>query len=207
MTEKVISHVIGSRRNLGIPTAVDPKRKNFFAYAHADIFKPNLHEAKDALNLLSVEVTEDSLSGIHALLHEKLEHRVSFITLSEKGCFTRMVPARRSFPTYPFHSGCQWGRRYGHCGGFRGFAVTGNVHLMADVANIAGGLGMRRSGHRGDQQIAPAAGMQTSPAVRDSPLFTRLVCIEQKGPFIDACSIFAQKDLKTYALNLDIFAR
>ena len=32
------------------------------------------------------------------------------------------------------------GRRYGHCGGFRGFAVTGNVHLMADVANIAGGL-------------------------------------------------------------------
>lgn len=141
LTEKVISHVIGSCRNLGIPTAVDPKRKNFFAYAHADIFKPNLHEAKDALNLLSVEVTEDSLSGIHALLHEKLEHRVSFITLSEKGVFYQDGTSKALIPTHI--------RSIADVSGAGDtviavasvvFAVTGNVHLMADVANIAGGL-------------------------------------------------------------------
>src|SRR5215831_13625204 len=47
LTESVIHEVITVCRQAGILTAVDPKRKNFFTYHHADIFKPNLKEVKD----------------------------------------------------------------------------------------------------------------------------------------------------------------
>ncbi len=36
-------------KQAGVITAVDPKRKNFFSYQQADIFKPNLKEVKEAL--------------------------------------------------------------------------------------------------------------------------------------------------------------
>jgi bifunctional ADP-heptose synthase (sugar kinase/adenylyltransferase) len=39
--------VIALCRKNNIVTAVDPKRKNFFEYNGADIFKPNLHEVKE----------------------------------------------------------------------------------------------------------------------------------------------------------------
>src|SRR5215204_6230789 len=53
LTEAVIRSVISTCRKKGILTAVDPKRKNFFAYKHADLFKPNLKEAKEALNIIT----------------------------------------------------------------------------------------------------------------------------------------------------------
>ena len=68
-------------------TAVDPKRKHFFEYKGVDIFKPNLKEAREALNLLIEEVNENTLTLIHRKLREELNHRISFITLSEKGVF------------------------------------------------------------------------------------------------------------------------
>ena len=44
--------------------AVDPKRKNFFEYKGVDIFKPNLSEAKEALNIIADEVSEKLLKEI-----------------------------------------------------------------------------------------------------------------------------------------------
>lgn len=141
LTEKVITHVIETCRRQNIPTAVDPKRKNFFSYVHADIFKPNLQEAREALNLISLDVNTDSLSGVHALLHEKLEHRVSFITLSEKGVFYQDGTDKALIPTHI--------RSIADVSGAGDtviavasmvYAVSRNVHLMAEMANIAGGL-------------------------------------------------------------------
>ena len=45
LTETLIAKVIALCKAHQILTAVDPKRKNFFAYTNVDIFKPNLHEA------------------------------------------------------------------------------------------------------------------------------------------------------------------
>ncbi|MGH2565573.1 MAG: bifunctional heptose 7-phosphate kinase/heptose 1-phosphate adenyltransferase, partial [Ginsengibacter sp.] len=87
LTERVIHEVISLCRAAGIVTAVDPKRKNFFSYQHADIFKPNLKEVKEALNLLVDDVNKLQLENIHKELENMLHHQVSFITLSEKGVF------------------------------------------------------------------------------------------------------------------------
>ena len=46
LTSNVITAIIDLCKKNNIITAVDPKRKNFFAYNGVDIFKPNLKEVK-----------------------------------------------------------------------------------------------------------------------------------------------------------------
>lgn len=48
LTAKAIETVMGICRQHQIITTVDPKRRNFFAYRHASIFKPNVKEVKEA---------------------------------------------------------------------------------------------------------------------------------------------------------------
>jgi D-glycero-beta-D-manno-heptose-7-phosphate kinase len=87
LTPRVIQRVIAVCQEQGIITAVDPKRKNFFAYQGVDIFKPNLKEVKEALNIIVEGSLEALLKDIHLQLTDKLRHRISFVTLSEKGVF------------------------------------------------------------------------------------------------------------------------
>src|SRR4051812_7655251 len=56
LTERVIKEVTALCKQHGVITTVDPKRKNFFSYQGVDIFKPNLKEVKDGLNLLLEDV-------------------------------------------------------------------------------------------------------------------------------------------------------
>src|SRR5436190_2656348 len=42
LTEGVITAIIAAASKAGVPVAVDPKKKNFFAYRNVDLFKPNL---------------------------------------------------------------------------------------------------------------------------------------------------------------------
>lgn len=48
LSENAIKHIIKHAQLVGVLTAVDPKKENFFAYTHADIFKPNLKELREA---------------------------------------------------------------------------------------------------------------------------------------------------------------
>ena len=141
LTENVIREVIRICRAAGVLTAVDPKRKNFFAYKGADIFKPNLKEVKEALNIISEGAGLPLLEDIHKALHEQLQHRISFITLSEKGVFYH---SERQSAIIPSHL-----RSIADVSGAGDtviavaslvYASTRNEHLMAEVANIAGGL-------------------------------------------------------------------
>jgi len=84
LTEKIIKEAITLCKEAGIITAVDPKRKNFFSYQHVDIFKPNLKEVKEGLNLLFDDVNQSLLQSIHLELENILHQNISFITLSDK---------------------------------------------------------------------------------------------------------------------------
>jgi rfaE bifunctional protein kinase chain/domain len=141
LTERVIHEVITICKEAGVLTAVDPKRKNFFAYHHADIFKPNLGEVKQGLNLLIEEVNSSLLSKIHLELKNVLEHNISFITLSDKGVFYQRDGLAKIIPSHL--------RNIADVSGAGDtviavaalvYTATQNVHLMAEVANIAGGL-------------------------------------------------------------------
>ena len=141
LTEKVIADVIALCKQHGVITTVDPKRKNFFAYKGVDIFKPNMKEVKEGLNLLVEEVNLPTLTDIHRLLQEKLQHHISFITLSEKGVFYHNHDASRIIPSHL--------RNIADVSGAGDtviavasliYTATKSIDLMAEVANIAGGL-------------------------------------------------------------------
>jgi len=141
LTERIINEVIEFCRQAGVITAVDPKRKNFFSYKHADIFKPNLKEVKEGLNLLLDEINLPVLQSIHKELENLLHHQVSFITLSEKGVFYQQAGKSNLISSHL--------RSIADVSGAGDtviavasmvYAATKNVHLMAEVANIAGGL-------------------------------------------------------------------
>ncbi|MFZ1530417.1 MAG: PfkB family carbohydrate kinase [Ferruginibacter sp.] len=141
LTEKVITTAISLCKKNKVLTAVDPKRKNFFAYKGADIFKPNLKEAKEGLNIIGDELSAASLEAIHLALHARLQHDTSFITLSEKGVYYQGQNEKEWIPTHV--------RSIADVSGAGDtviavaalvFAATKNRKLMAEVANIAGGL-------------------------------------------------------------------
>lgn len=141
LSESVITKVINLCKEAGVVMAVDPKRKNFFAYKGVDIFKPNLSEVKDGLNILLDQVSKPVLNNIHAELLKKLQHKVSFITLSEKGVFYQSEASSAIIPSHF--------RNIADVSGAGDtviavasmvYAATKNVHLMSEMANIAGGL-------------------------------------------------------------------
>lgn len=141
LTETVIRRIIEICRQHQVITAVDPKRKNFFSYKGVTIFKPNLKEVTEAFNLLQADVTPAALARIHDLLAQQLNHRFSFITLSEKGVFYNGHTEPVILPSHI--------RNISDVSGAGDtviavasllYAATADVHLMAQVANIAGGL-------------------------------------------------------------------
>jgi len=141
LTENLIQKAIAVCKQNNIITAVDPKRKNFFAYKGVDIFKPNMKEVKDGLNLLVDDIRQPVLEDIHEKLKQKLDHNISFITLSEKGVFYKQDSHARIIPSHL--------RNIADVSGAGDtviavasllYAVTSNVDTMAEVANIAGGL-------------------------------------------------------------------
>ena len=90
LTERVITAVLNLCKKANIPTTVDPKRDNFFAYKGVTLFKPNLKELKEGLNLAFDFKNEHHLfEQAVAILEEKLKNTVSFITLSEFGVFIK----------------------------------------------------------------------------------------------------------------------
>jgi bifunctional ADP-heptose synthase (sugar kinase/adenylyltransferase) len=128
-------------KQAGVITAIDPKRKNFFSYKQADIFKPNLKEVKEGLNMLIDQIDLFSLQNIHEELKKILLHSISFITLSEKGVFYQQDNNAGIISSHI--------RNIADVSGAGDtviavaamvYAVTKNVHLMAEVANIAGGI-------------------------------------------------------------------
>ena len=141
LTETVIQEVVAICKENNVLTAVDPKRKNFFAYKGVDIFKPNLKEVKEALNILFVDAELPLMQEIHELLRLELHHHISLITLSEKGVFYQHGEGANIIPSHI--------RSIADVSGAGDtviavaalvYAVRKNVHLMAEIANIAGGL-------------------------------------------------------------------
>ncbi len=141
LTEAVIRSVISISKQAGVLTAVDPKRKNFFEYEGVDLFKPNLKEVKEALNLLFTDDSPTLLQNIHSQLQHLLHHKVSFITLSDKGVFYEGNGQSEVIPSHL--------RNIADVSGAGDtviavaalvYATTQNIFLMAEIANIAGGL-------------------------------------------------------------------
>lgn len=141
LTSSLIQSIIEICKQNDIVTTVDPKRKNFFSYKDVNIFKPNLKEVKEGLNLLVEEVNEEFLKKIHFELNNILHHKISLITLSEKGLFFQKGNYSRIVPSHI--------RNIADVSGAGDtviavasliYAATKDITLAAEMANLAGGL-------------------------------------------------------------------
>ena len=106
LTERVITTVIDYCKTQGIPTAVDPKQKNFLAYKGCTLFKPNLKEVKEGLKITIDSVDEKNMQQVHKALQESLGHEISFITLSEHGVYYETTNKHALIPTHIRNIAC-----------------------------------------------------------------------------------------------------
>jgi rfaE bifunctional protein kinase chain/domain len=100
LSESVIQAIIALAKKKSIPTAVDPKKKNFWSYRGASLFKPNLKEVRDSLPF-PVAPTLESLGQAASAIREKLNNEYTLITLSEKGMYWSDTQEGHLVPTRP----------------------------------------------------------------------------------------------------------
>jgi len=87
ITPGLIKTVVNMARNKGIPTLVDPKRRNFMDYEGVTFFKPNFKEFKEGMKVdLSKGDKEGIVEAAEKFRKEK-NIRMLMITLAENGVF------------------------------------------------------------------------------------------------------------------------
>ena len=87
LTAESIQEIISFAKSKGIPTVVDPKKRNFLYYQGVDVFKPNLKELKEGLK---IDFDAKNLSEVKAAVEsakKTLGVNGIFLTLSENGVF------------------------------------------------------------------------------------------------------------------------
>jgi rfaE bifunctional protein kinase chain/domain len=87
LSEPLIQRIITLARQRKIPTVVDPKKRNFFAYTGATLFKPNLKELREGLKLDFNKDDQPAIEEAVNILKEKLQLQTALITLSERGIY------------------------------------------------------------------------------------------------------------------------
>ena len=100
ITPKLIQKVVELAKAKGIPTAVDPKKKNFTAYKGVTLFKPNLKELKEGLKLdFDLENISEIQRAISSFrVRQKFE--TAIVTLSEKGILTNSRKVKEHLPAH-----------------------------------------------------------------------------------------------------------
>jgi len=87
LTEKIIDFIISTANKMEIPVAVDPKKTHFAKYNGVTLFKPNLTELTEGLKIDKSIETDDDLHQLAERLRIEMPHKISMITLSEKGLY------------------------------------------------------------------------------------------------------------------------
>ena len=148
LTERVIEEVIEMANKQNIIVAVDPKKDNFLAYKNVTLFKPNLKELKEGLNVdFDIADSKDKFEDAVLLLESILKNKISFVTLSEHGVF---VKEGRNKSYIPAHI-----RNIADVSGAGDTVISVATLCMtvglsarevAEIANLSGGLVCEESG-------------------------------------------------------------
>jgi rfaE bifunctional protein kinase chain/domain len=85
ITPALIDKIIGYANRKGIPTFIDPKKRNFHAYKNATLFKPNFKELVNGLNMNINKGDFDAVFKAAGVLHKQNAFKLILITLSEMG--------------------------------------------------------------------------------------------------------------------------
>jgi D-glycero-beta-D-manno-heptose-7-phosphate kinase len=141
LSADLITRVIKFANENNIPTTVDPKKENFFAYKGVSLFKPNLKELKEGLNVEFQFDDKEQFEQAVQQLEKENQHEITFITLSEHGVFIKNQQEKWYLPAHL--------RNIADVSGagdtvisVATLCLTLNlpINLIAAYANLAGGL-------------------------------------------------------------------
>jgi D-glycero-beta-D-manno-heptose-7-phosphate kinase len=100
LSKEAIAEIIAYANQHGIPTVVDPKKRNFLNYRGASLFKPNLKELKEGLNIQFDIKNPVELEAAAQKLKETLQLQGTLITLSERGVFIDFGGEKHHLPAH-----------------------------------------------------------------------------------------------------------
>jgi len=141
ITPRVIEAVTHYAHEKHIPIVVDPKKRNFFSYPNVTLFKPNLRELNEGLNLDLEAKDKETLSRVVRDLRKRLKIETALITLSENGLYVANEQESHFMPAHK--------RDIGDVSGagdtivsIAALALALNlpIQLTAALANLGGGL-------------------------------------------------------------------
>ncbi|MFN5416631.1 MAG: bifunctional heptose 7-phosphate kinase/heptose 1-phosphate adenyltransferase [Flavobacteriia bacterium] len=147
LTESLIQKVIALCQKNNIKTTVDPKKKNFFAYQGVSLFKPNLKELKEGLDVQFSMKDKQAFFDAVDLLRTKLKQEITFITLSEHGVFIKDDNSQDLVPAHV--------RNIADVSGagdtvisLATLCLSADLEIkdIAEISNLAGGLVCEKSG-------------------------------------------------------------
>jgi rfaE bifunctional protein kinase chain/domain len=140
LTQRVISETIKEANKRGIVTTVDPKKANFDAYRDVTLFKPNVKELKEGLNIDFDPSNSEQMANAARQLRTAIPHKISLVTLSEHGVFVsdgtneKIIPAHIRKISDVSGAGDTVISVASLC-----LALDINLELTAALANLAGG--------------------------------------------------------------------
>ncbi|MBS1650537.1 MAG: D-glycero-beta-D-manno-heptose-7-phosphate kinase [Bacteroidetes bacterium] len=141
ITSRLINKVVEVAKNKGIPTCVDPKKKNFNSYKGVSFFKPNLKELREGLKL---DIGSDNIKELQRAVSSfrvKQKTETIMVTLAEQGVITNSRKIKEHIPAHI--------RTIADVSGAGDtvisvaslcYALECNEVITASLANLAGGL-------------------------------------------------------------------
>ncbi len=141
ITPQLIEKVVVLARSIGVPTCVDPKKRQFLDYHNVSLFKPNLKELKEGLKIEINHINRQNLDEAANALRQQMPVDVILITLSEHGVYwnngkqSMIIPAHLRNIADVSGAGDTVISVATLC-----MALKLDSELMAALANLSGGL-------------------------------------------------------------------
>lgn len=147
LNKHLIEYITEQAIQRNIPTAVDPKKRNFTYYKNVNLFKPNLKELKEGMKIdLQKNYGEDFKNAVNRL-RQDLNVDIAMITLSEHGIYicNNQSSAHIAAHTRGIVDVSGAGDTVISVSALC-LALNTEPEIMASLANLAGGLVCEESG-------------------------------------------------------------
>jgi rfaE bifunctional protein kinase chain/domain len=100
ITSGLIEKTVALASQKGIPTVVDPKKRNFLNYKNVSLFKPNLKELREGLKVDIDSASQSQIANAIETLKQKLNVNGVMVTLSEHGVYIDFQNQKLKLPAH-----------------------------------------------------------------------------------------------------------
>ncbi len=141
LAPEIIASVINKCRETGKISAVDPKKRHFLDYRRATLFKPNLKELNEGLNIKVDATSMASLKEAVGQLTNQLANEQTLITLSEHGVYYHSDKIQGIYPAH-FRKIADVSGAGDTVISIAALATAAGMPLefVAEIANLGGGI-------------------------------------------------------------------